>query len=75
MISKVTGSEVIQLDDLLVDLKLPPSAANVPVPRYFIDERRTELEDRENLLVGSFVPPLVLMLQDDSAQKERRRRG
>jgi hypothetical protein len=33
------GLDFVQLDDLLVDLKLTPDVLEVPVPRYFIEDR------------------------------------
>jgi hypothetical protein len=33
------GLDFVQLDDLLVDLKLTPDILEVPVPRYFIEDR------------------------------------
>ena len=41
---------------MLVDLKLPPSVLEVPVPRFFIEDQQRALEEREKLLD-------VLMLQ------------
>jgi len=40
----------INLDDVLVDLKLPPSVLEVPVPRFFIEDQQRALEEREKLL-------------------------
>ena len=48
----------INLDDVLVDLKLPPSVLEVPVPRFFIEDQQRALEEREKLLD-------VLMVQVD----------
>lgn len=33
------GLDCVQLDDLLIDLKLTPDVLEVPVPRYFIEDR------------------------------------
>lgn len=33
------GLDFAQLDELVVDLKLTPDALEVPVPRYFIENR------------------------------------
>jgi hypothetical protein len=33
------GLDCVQLDDLLVDLKLTPDVLEVPVPRYFVEDR------------------------------------
>lgn len=40
----------VNLDDVLVDLKLPPSVLEVPVPRFFIEDYKRALEEREKLL-------------------------
>lgn len=44
------GLDFVQLDDLLVDLKLTPDVLEVPVPRYFIEDRAKELNDRDKFL-------------------------
>ena len=54
----------INLDDVLVDLKLPPSVLEVPVPRFFIEDQQRALEEREKLLD-------VLMLQVGRAPQGR----
>lgn len=33
------GLDFVQLDDLLIDLKLTPDVLEVPVPRCFIEDR------------------------------------
>lgn len=43
------GINFLNLDEVLVDLKLPPSVLEVPVPRYFV-EGREDYEVREKLL-------------------------
>jgi hypothetical protein len=43
------GINFLNLDEVLVDLKLPPSVLEVPVPRYFIEDRK-DIETREKLL-------------------------
>ena len=43
-------SEHVNFDDILVDLKLIPEVLELPVPRYFRDERRTELGERWKLV-------------------------
>jgi hypothetical protein len=44
--------EYINLDDILVDLKLPPETLEVPVPRYFIEDHSTVIRNRERLVKG-----------------------
>lgn len=41
------GLDHINLDDILVDLKLSPEVLEVPVPKYFIEDRAKELDDRD----------------------------
>jgi len=43
------GINFLNLDEVLVDLKLGPEVLEVPVPRYFVEERE-DLEMREKLL-------------------------
>ena len=41
--------EYVNLDDILVDLKLPPETLEVPVPRYFVEDRATEIRNRDKV--------------------------
>eukprot|EP00878_Enallax_costatus_P017399 GHUV01018273.1.p1 GENE.GHUV01018273.1~~GHUV01018273.1.p1 ORF type:complete len:830 (+),score=314.81 GHUV01018273.1:156-2492(+) len=50
MVKLNRGLDFVQLDDLLVDLKLTPDVLEVPVPRYFIEDRAKELNDRDKFL-------------------------
>lgn len=43
-------SEFHYFDDILSDLKLTPNDIEVPVPKYFLNERAKVLQDREKLL-------------------------
>ena len=44
------GNDNIQLDEYLNGLKLSPDALEVPVPRFYVDDRSTELRKREEFL-------------------------
>ena len=44
--------EYVDLDALLVDLKLPPSALEVPVPRYIKEDRQEKMALRDKWLSG-----------------------
>ena len=44
------GVLFVNLDDLLVDLKLTPDALEVPVPKFFVEDQQRALEEREKLL-------------------------
>lgn len=44
------GLDAVNLDDILVDLKLTPDVLEVTAPRYFREDRAKELEDREKFL-------------------------
>ena len=46
----LNGGVDAPLDDILVDLKLTPAALEVPLPRYFVEDRRPELEQRAKFL-------------------------
>ena len=50
---KVEQTEYLNLDNILIDLKLTPESLEIPIPRYFVEERTKELEERERLLVAS----------------------
>jgi IQ and AAA domain-containing protein len=47
---KLSGLKFINFDDILVDLKLIPETLELPVPRYFVDERQKDLMLREKLV-------------------------
>jgi hypothetical protein len=44
--------EYVNLDDILVDLKLPPETLEVPVPQSFLDDQQEDLVRRERLVKG-----------------------
>jgi hypothetical protein len=44
--------EYVHLDDILVDLKLPPETLEVPVPKYFREDKRQQQEQRDRLVSG-----------------------
>ncbi|RLN47713.1 hypothetical protein BBJ29_000583 [Phytophthora kernoviae] len=44
--------EYVNLDDILVDLKLPPETLEVPVPQSFVDDQQEDLVRRERLVKG-----------------------
>ena len=44
--------EYVHMDDILVDLKLPPETLEVPVPSYFIEERADNMAKRDKLIEG-----------------------
>ncbi|CAK8678578.1 unnamed protein product [Clavelina lepadiformis] len=43
-------SEFHYFDDILSDLKLTPNDIEIPIPKYFLHERKKVLKDREQLL-------------------------
>lgn len=44
--------EYVNLDDILVDLKLPPETLEVPVPHYFLEDQGNVLKKRDRLIKG-----------------------
>ena len=42
----------VNFDDILVDLKLPPDTLEVPVPRYFVEDRELSIKNRNKLIQG-----------------------
>ena len=50
LISLRQGVNFINLDDVLVDMKLSPDALEVPVPKFFIEDQASLLEEREKYL-------------------------
>jgi hypothetical protein len=44
--------EYVHVDDILVDLKLPPSTLEVPIPRFFLEDRAVEIKTRNKLVQG-----------------------
>ncbi|KAG1669632.1 hypothetical protein FOA52_010792 [Chlamydomonas sp. UWO 241] len=50
MVKLNRGLDFVSMDDILVDLKLTPEVLEVPVPKYFIEDRAKELDDRDKFL-------------------------
>lgn len=50
MVKLNRGLDFVSLDDILVDLKLTPEVLEIPVPKYFIEDRAKELDDRDKFL-------------------------
>lgn len=48
---KAPQSDFIQLDDLLIDLKLNEDALEVPIPRFFLTENKEALDYRNQIHV------------------------
>ena len=46
----MTGVQFVNLDDVLVDLKLTPEVLEVPVPKFFVEDQAQLLEEREKYL-------------------------
>ena len=44
--------EYVHMDDILVDLKLPPSTLDVPIPSCFTEEREDQTAKRDKLIEG-----------------------
>ena len=44
--------EYIHLDDVLIELKLSPKSLEVPVPKYFKEEKAVQQEQRDRLVSG-----------------------
>ncbi len=44
--------EYVHMDDLLVDLKLPPETLEVAIPSYFVEERAEQHNRRDRLIEG-----------------------
>lgn len=43
-------TKLTNFDDILVDLKMIPETLELPVPQYFVHERRNDLMNREKLI-------------------------
>ena len=50
LVTLKNGVNFINLDDVLVDLKLTPDVLEVPVPKFFIEDQGALLEQREQYL-------------------------
>ena len=60
------GNDFINLDEILVDLKLTPDVLEVPIPRYFVQDRSKALRERRELLEG-LVEKYQVQLPDENA--------
>ena len=45
-----TGEQYVNLDDILVDLKLTPDVLELPVPKYFVEEGKADRELRDDYI-------------------------
>jgi hypothetical protein len=50
MVKLNRGLDFVSLDDILVDLKLSPEVLEIAVPKYFVEDRAKELDDRDKFL-------------------------
>eukprot|EP01138_Halocafeteria_seosinensis_P012954 gb/GECG01013232.1/.p1 GENE.gb/GECG01013232.1/~~gb/GECG01013232.1/.p1 ORF type:complete len:875 (+),score=137.06 gb/GECG01013232.1/:1-2625(+) len=62
--------EYVHLDDLLQDLKLQPEDIDLPIPKYFIEDKKNELDSRDQLVEGYMTLKLgtdkiLVELEDD----------
>jgi hypothetical protein len=48
--SQVVQSDFINFDELVMDLKLTPKCLDVPIPRYFVEEDRKRLDERNGMI-------------------------
>ena len=44
--------EYVHLDDILVDLKLSPEMLEIPVPRYFREDIKRQIDQRDRIVLG-----------------------
>ncbi|XP_074841508.1 IQ and AAA domain-containing protein 1-like isoform X2 [Carettochelys insculpta] len=81
-------SEYHYMDDVLQDLKLTPADMEVPIPKYFVNQRAKALKERQQVLSKILTrvepsvppgPPRPAMLQGEAVQAvqmaERMRQG
>eukprot|EP01002_Notosolenus_urceolatus_P015745 NODE_86_length_2863_cov_102.576048_g67_i0.p1 GENE.NODE_86_length_2863_cov_102.576048_g67_i0~~NODE_86_length_2863_cov_102.576048_g67_i0.p1 ORF type:complete len:938 (+),score=336.68 NODE_86_length_2863_cov_102.576048_g67_i0:158-2815(+) len=61
--------EYVNYDDALVDLKLTPDMLEIPIPRFFIEDRKKELEER-NRLLGALIKQYGQSLLPEETPKD-----
>ncbi len=59
MVKLNKGLDFVSMDDILVDLKLTPEVLEVPVPKYFVEDRGKELDDRCAAMLGPVLGPVA----------------
>ena len=52
MVEEAFPWEYVHLDDILVDLKLSPETLEIPIPKYFREDNKRKLKDRDNQVHG-----------------------
>ena len=67
------GAQYVNLDDILVDLKLTPDVLELPVPKYFTKEREAEIKDRDALMCARPPAPAALCWPRSTARRPRAR--
>ncbi len=48
--SQIVQSDFINFDELVMDLKMTPKCLEVPIPRYFVEEDRKRLDERNSMI-------------------------
>lgn len=48
--TNVVQSDFIHFEDLVMDLKLTPKCLEVPIPRFFREDDRRRIEERDTLV-------------------------
>ena len=61
----------MNLDDILQDLKLPPTTMEVPVPRYFKEDNTIALKHRDKIVAGY----MKLKLGEERVEVENKGEG
>jgi SpoVK/Ycf46/Vps4 family AAA+-type ATPase len=60
--------EYVNLDEALVDLKLTPDALEIPIPKYFVEERHGELAARRKFIESLFALHQVEPVEEVNAR-------
>ncbi|CAG9462067.1 unnamed protein product [Pedinophyceae sp. YPF-701] len=63
------GVDEVDLDRALLDLKLPPEALEIPVPKYFTEAHRKLLEDRKAFMLQMIARGQTAQATDESDGK------
>uniref|UniRef100_F6V6L4 Uncharacterized protein n=1 Tax=Ciona intestinalis TaxID=7719 RepID=F6V6L4_CIOIN len=63
-------SEFHYFDDILSDLKLTPNDIEIPIPKYFLYERKKVLQDREQLL-GKILSKMGPAVKDSDREAKK----
>eukprot|EP00696_Hemimastix_kukwesjijk_P020327 gnl/Hemi2/9938_TR3446_c0_g1_i1.p1 gnl/Hemi2/9938_TR3446_c0_g1~~gnl/Hemi2/9938_TR3446_c0_g1_i1.p1 ORF type:complete len:833 (-),score=277.98 gnl/Hemi2/9938_TR3446_c0_g1_i1:123-2621(-) len=64
----ISNTDYVPLDEVLLDMKLTPQALEIPMPRYFLEEKSDAREGVERIMAAVQQSPVGIELPEDESQ-------